>query len=378
MESTTPRHVSHVLKKDMDPPPDPHWCVFVSGLPHTWGDDRLVAALGACFSAYGDVYSVDLSDSRTYGFVRFCYTQGVKKALHAVHPLLVSGADSVQVKIREAHRNVPAVLHIGGFDKDLSEAAIKELVDGWAGVTSTGVECPRNEEGATKGYCLASYPAMDVAKKALATLGVKGKAARWVAERDSNKDVTMGRMKRCYTDLLDCLGEDPMREGVLKTPARAAKAMLFFTKGYQESLSDVLNGAIFNVDYNEIVLVKDITVFSLCEHHLVPFFGKVHIAYIPNGKVVGLSKLARIAEVFARRLQVQERLTEQIAAAIDDTLKPEGVCVVMECQHMCMVMRGVQKVGSSTLTSCMKGSMKDDPRVRQETMALVMGRGPKL
>mmetsp|Transcript_7932 Transcript_7932/g.12731 ORF Transcript_7932/g.12731 Transcript_7932/m.12731 type:complete len:262 (+) Transcript_7932:320-1105(+) len=181
----------------------------------------------------------------------------------------------------------------------------------------------------------------------------------------------MKRMTDAVRTLLECLGEDPNREGLLDTPKRVAKAMKFFTSGYQMDMSTVLNGAIFEENHDELVLVRDIQIFSQCEHHMVPFFGKMHIAYIPNGRVVGLSKLARIAEVFARRLQVQERLTKQVAQAVWDALKPQGVAVVCECQHMCMVSRGVQKAGSSTVTSCMLGVFRDDERTRREFLGLI-------
>ncbi|CAI9552540.1 unnamed protein product [Staurois parvus] len=178
-------------------------------------------------------------------------------------------------------------------------------------------------------------------------------------------------LEGAYNAILRELGEDPERDGLLKTPLRAAKAMQFFTKGYHETVHDILNNAIFDENHDEIVIVKDIEVFSLCEHHLVPFFGKVHIGYMPNRKVVGLSKLARIVEIFARRLQVQERLTKQIALAINDALQPLGVAVVMEATHMCMVMRGVQKMNSRTVTSTMHGLMREDPKTREEFLSLI-------
>ncbi|KAF1968123.1 GTP cyclohydrolase I [Bimuria novae-zelandiae CBS 107.79] len=160
-----------------------------------------------------------------------------------------------------------------------------------------------------------------------------------------------------FESILRAVGEVPEREGLKKTPERAAKAFLTFTKGYNEKVEDVLNNAIFHVNTQDMVIVRDIEISSLCEHHLVPFFGKVHIGYIPNGRVIGLSKLARIAEVYSRRMQVQERLTQQIADAIVKVLKPLGVGVVMECTHMCMVMRGVQKTQAMTVTRSMRGSM---------------------
>ncbi len=176
-----------------------------------------------------------------------------------------------------------------------------------------------------------------------------------------------------YTELITRLGEDPNRDGLIKTPERTEKAMAFLTKGYQQDAEKILRGALFDVDYDEMVIVRDIEVFSLCEHHMLPFFGKVHVAYIPNGKVIGLSKIPRLAEVFARRLQVQERLTRQIADAIQDAIEPQGVGVVIEARHLCMMMRGVEKQHSSTVTSAMLGVFQQQ-NTRAEFLSLVQSR----
>jgi GTP cyclohydrolase I len=176
-----------------------------------------------------------------------------------------------------------------------------------------------------------------------------------------------------YTELITRLGEDPSRDGLVRTPQRAEQAMSFLTKGYQEDADKILRGALFDVDYDEMVIVRDIEVFSLCEHHMLPFFGKVHVAYIPKGKVIGLSKIPRLVEVFARRLQVQERLTRQIADAIHDAIDPQGVGVVIEARHLCMMMRGVEKQHSSTVTSAMLGVFHQQ-NTRAEFLSLVQSR----
>jgi GTP cyclohydrolase I len=173
-----------------------------------------------------------------------------------------------------------------------------------------------------------------------------------------------------YREILERLGEDPKRDGLVATPARVEKAMAYLTKGYDEDPNQILRGALFEVDYDEMVIVKDVEMFSLCEHHMLPFFGKVHVAYIPNGKVIGLSKIARLVEVFARRLQVQERMTRQIADAIQEAIAPQGVGVVIEARHLCMMMRGIEKQNSSTVTSAMVGCFRAK-ETRAEFLSLV-------
>ncbi len=172
-------------------------------------------------------------------------------------------------------------------------------------------------------------------------------------------------------EMITRLGDDPNREGMLKTPERVAKSMAFLTKGYRETPEQVLGDALFDESHQSMVLVKDVELYSMCEHHMLPFFGKAHVAYIPNGRILGLSKVARLVEVFARRFQVQERLTEQIAQAMWDTVQPLGVAVVVEAYHLCMMMRGVEKQNSMTLTSAMRGVFLDDHRTRDEFLRLI-------
>jgi len=174
--------------------------------------------------------------------------------------------------------------------------------------------------------------------------------------------------------MLKELGEDPGRDGLLKTPSRVAKSMRFFTQGYNADPVEILNGALFDVDYDEMVLVRDIDFYSLCEHHMVPFFGRVHVGYIPKGKVLGLSKIPRLVEMLSRRLQVQERLTMQIASTLQDLLNPQGVGVVIEAKHLCMMMRGVQKQNSFAITSSLRGVFSNDPKTRAEFMELMRHR----
>ena len=215
-----------------------------------------------------------------------------------------------------------------------------------------------------------------------------GTRERLEASPEENEE-RIRKLTSAVRTILECVGEDPEREGLRETPERYAKAMLYFTKGYEENVRDLVNGAVFHEVHDELVIVKDIDVFSLCEHHMVPFTGKVsgivhislanntdhvgqmHIGYIPDRRVLGLSKLARLAEMFSRRLQVQERLTKQVALAISEVLKPRGVGVVMESSHLCMVMRGVQKVGSATTTSCMLGCMRSSAKTREEFLTLL-------
>ncbi|XP_035256130.1 GTP cyclohydrolase 2 [Anguilla anguilla] len=223
----------------------------------------------------------------------------------------------------------------------------------------------RNDKIVSEFLCHNGFSELSIeAKKAV--LQCNEEKSRKELEDESN----LPAMEAAYTSILRGLGENTDRQGLVRTPLRAAKAMQFLTKGYHETVYDILNNAIFDEDHDEMVIVKDIDMFSLCEHHLVPFFGKVHIGYLPSKKVVGLSKLARIVEIFSRRLQVQERLTKQIAHAICEALQPAGVAVVIEATHMCMVMRGVQKMNSRTITSAMVGVFREDPKTREEFLSL--------
>ena len=188
---------------------------------------------------------------------------------------------------------------------------------------------------------------------------------------DNYDEKAISKLAEAYHSILDGIGEDVQREGLLKTPERVSKALAFMTSGMGTNPSDILTSALFTEDNDEMVIVRDIEVFSLCEHHMLPFFGKAHVAYIPDGKIVGLSKIPRVVDAFARRLQVQERLTEQIRDCIQDTLHPKGVAVVIEAQHLCMQMRGVEKQGCVTTTSAFTGAFLDDPKTRLELLNLI-------
>ena len=203
------------------------------------------------------------------------------------------------------------------------------------------------------------------------TVSMKKQMVNTAMDNDLLKDVSTQDL---YREILARFGEDPNRDGLLATPGRVEKAMAYLTKGYSEDPNQILRGALFEVDYDEMVIVKDVEMYSLCEHHMLPFFGRVHVAYIPKGKVIGLSKIARLVEVFARRLQVQERMTRQIADAIQEAISPLGVGVVIEARHLCMMMRGIEKQNSSTVTSAMVGCFQKK-ETRTEFLSLVRAPG---
>jgi len=197
---------------------------------------------------------------------------------------------------------------------------------------------------------------------------------RYAAGTDGKIDgKNRGVLEEAYRNLLEAIGEDADREGLRRTPIRAARALEFLTQGYRQNLDQIVNDAVFDSDASEIILVKDIELYSMCEHHLLPFIGRAHVAYIPNGKVIGLSKVARIVDVFARRLQIQENLTTQIAESLMKCLEPSGVAVVVEAKHLCMMMRGVEKQNSVMKTSCLLGTFKEDARTRSEFLSLLVG-----
>jgi len=194
---------------------------------------------------------------------------------------------------------------------------------------------------------------------------------RFTRENNRLLERDLDTIANAYRELLQSIGEDVNREGLQRTPDRAARALEFLTQGYRQNLDEIINGAVFESNASEIILVKDIELYSLCEHHLLPFIGRAHVAYLPNGKVIGLSKVARIVDAFARRLQIQENLTTQIAESLMSCLQPSGVAVVVEAKHLCMMMRGVEKQNSIMKTSCLLGTFKDDARTRSEFLSLL-------
>ncbi len=194
---------------------------------------------------------------------------------------------------------------------------------------------------------------------------------RIVSDEEKKAPLQSDDFAELVTQMLEQLGENPQREGLAQTPTRVAQAWRFLTHGYDQSVEELLNGALFSVEYDEMVIVRDIELYSLCEHHLLPFFGKCHVAYLPSDRVIGLSKIPRIVDMFARRLQVQERLTQQIAQTITEWIRPRGVGVVIEAKHLCMMMRGVEKQNSSMITSAMLGTFREDQRSRTEFLDLV-------
>jgi GTP cyclohydrolase I len=198
--------------------------------------------------------------------------------------------------------------------------------------------------------------------------------SRKISQSEIDQSLSAYSTEEIVREIISRLGEDPARDGLLATPGRVAKSMAYLTKGYSENAAEILRGALFDEDYDEMVIVKDIEVFSLCEHHMLPFFGKVHVAYVPKGKVIGLSKIPRLVDVFARRLQIQERLTRQIADAIQEAIEPQGVGVVIEARHLCMMMRGIEKQHSSTVTSAMLGCFRQK-ETRLEFLSLVRQQG---
>ncbi len=201
-----------------------------------------------------------------------------------------------------------------------------------------------------------------------------GETAAAQARRAAAVPLAKASLAEMYAEILTRLGEDPARDGLVNTPKRMEKSLGFLTRGYAQTVDEAIHGALFDVDYDEMVIVKDIEFYSLCEHHLLPFFGRAHVAYIPQGKVIGLSKIPRIVDVFARRLQVQERLTREVAEAVENAIRPQGVAVILEAQHLCMMMRGVEKQSSRTVTSAMLGVFKSQMQTRNEFLSLVASR----
>ncbi|EFP93939.1 hypothetical protein PGT21_023711 [Puccinia graminis f. sp. tritici] len=263
----------------------------------------------------------------------------------------------------------------GGSEEEDIEEAISQL-NLTPQPTSSSLPPPRGTGKEVEGSSTRQEGTSQMEEGASGEDPSTGRSVTVRKEGTSNAEATteeerVGRLATAVREILVCLGEDPTREGLLKTPERYARALLWMTKGYREELGTIIGSAIFQEEHDEMVIVKEIEIFSLCEHHLVPFIGKIAIGYIPNQQVLGLSKLVRIAEFFARRLQLQERLTKQIALTLNQVIKPRGVAVVIESTHMCMTIRGVQKPGSVTVTSSMLGCFRSKDKTRAEFLNLI-------
>mmetsp|Transcript_61020 Transcript_61020/g.149403 ORF Transcript_61020/g.149403 Transcript_61020/m.149403 type:complete len:385 (-) Transcript_61020:105-1259(-) len=279
-----------------------------------------------------------------------------------------------ELATNDTARNTTTTTNINKSKRQRGEvSSTSSVASSTAGILEDEEEDPSSTH-ATVGRSCKKSKQNDHEERSLTVVG------QTAVTRDSGSGITaaamddetrLKTMKEACKTILECIGEKPDREGLLKTPERWAKALMFMTKGYCQTVEDVTNNAVFQEDHDEMVVVRNIDIHSLCEHHMVPFTGRISIGYIPNGKVIGLSKLARIAEVYARRLQVQERLTRQIADAVVDAVEPLGVGVVVECTHMCMVMRGVQKVGTSTTTSSVRGCFESSHKTRQEFFNII-------
>mmetsp|Transcript_61021 Transcript_61021/g.149405 ORF Transcript_61021/g.149405 Transcript_61021/m.149405 type:complete len:387 (-) Transcript_61021:105-1265(-) len=280
-----------------------------------------------------------------------------------------------QLATNDTTSNTTTTTNIHNTKRQRGEvSSTSSVASSTAGILEGEEEDPASSTHATVSRSCKKSKQNDREERSLTVVG------QTAVTRDSGSGITVAAtddetrlktMKEACKTILECIGEKPDREGLLKTPERWAKALMFMTKGYCQTVEDVTNNAVFQEDHDEMVVVKNIDIHSLCEHHMVPFTGRISIGYIPNGKVIGLSKLARIAEVYARRLQVQERLTRQIADAVVDAVEPLGVGVVVECTHMCMVMRGVQKVGTSTTTSSVRGCFESSHKTRQEFFNII-------
>eukprot|EP00667_Euglena_gracilis_P006503 EG_transcript_6561 len=346
----------------------PDYSVFVSKLPK----DATAGALCQAFEPIAKVAGAEIAQEEGHGFVHFHTLEELKKAVTGPAPVYRDAAGTATTLVVSPVVEPRNVLRIKGLSPAVDVKQLEQRLQAWLGpdLKPTKVTVTRAKSSSTAQVHFADN---EQAKEAYIALqrAAPDLQVDFAPMRDLQNKLTLRRMERCCYQTLKDLGEDPERPGIKKTPHRWAQALLYLTKGYDETLEELVNDAIFDEKHHELVLVKDIEIFSMCEHHMLPFWGKVHIAYIPKGKVLGLSKLARVAEMYARRLQVQERLTRQIASAIERSIQPLGVAVVVDCCHMCMVMRGVQKVGASTVTSSVLGEFERNPSTRAELFSLI-------